>query len=111
MPCQEDNRQGAVQASKAMLQFQSIESGHSHVEQYAARFVAQWTFQELVARFIERNLVAGSPKQTGNRRPKRRIVVYDVNDRRRSGHAGCALLSGSVKRNTAPPPGRFSAQT
>src|SRR5262249_27290010 len=36
-------------------------------------------------------------------------LIDDVNDRRQRCHAASILDNGSVKQNTAPPPGRFSA--
>ena len=108
---QEYDWQNAVEPCKTLLQLEPIEARHAHVEQDAARINARRALQQLVPRFVQRNAVAGSLQQPSNGCTKRPIVVYHVDNRRRRGHVVAGTFTrGSVNRNAAPPPARFSAQ-
>ena len=110
MAGQEDDRQGIARRDQASLQFGAAQAGHPHVEQDASGRRAGRFFQEPMCRVVERDLISGHPQQPGDRGAKRLVVVNDVNDWRVGHHAVWVLANGRVKRNTAPPPVRFSAQ-
>jgi hypothetical protein len=110
VPGQEYDGQDVLELGETILHFQTAQPGHAHVEQYAAWTVGGRTLQEFVAGLVERDLIAASTQQAGNGGAESGVIVHHVNDRRCYGHAGRGSDSGRVKRNTAPPPVRFSAQ-
>src|SRR6516165_6622665 len=109
MPGQEYHRQYAVQVVEVILQIEPGEPGHTYIEQYTAVLAAHGLAEECIAGFVQYDLVAGGAQQSGNGGAERRVVVDYVDERRR-GHMTCAVASGIVKRKTAPPSARFSAQ-
>src|SRR5215467_14335533 len=109
MPGQKHDREDRIHSSQEVLQFQPAQTRHSYVQQYAARFFSPRTLKKFVARLVEDDLIAGGAQQPPDRGAKRRIVIDNVQDGRRNSHAG-ASMSGRMKRNTTPPPARFSAQ-
>ena len=110
MAGEKDDRQGIARRDETSLQFGAAHAGHPHVEQDASRCHGGRRFQKPMCRIVEGDLISGHPQQAGDRRAKRLVVVHDVNDWRVGRHAVRVLVNGRVKRNTAPPPVRFSAQ-
>lgn len=92
-----------------ILQLRPTQAFHLHIEQNTGDLAAQWRIEDFLCRSIQRNPVAARAQQFANCGPKRGVVIDDVNYRRRFRHEAIALDNGKVKRNIAPPPGRFSA--
>ncbi len=109
MAGQKNDGQPVSQPGEASLQLRSIHVGHLHVEEDARRLAAEGRRQQLHRRAVKRDPIAAGLEKLRNCRTKRGIVVDDMNDGGRVRHDAPALAIGSVKRNVAPPSGRFSA--
>jgi hypothetical protein len=65
------------------------------VQQDACGTLAQRTLKKFCGRFMQRNGIAASAQQFADRRTKRRIVIDNMNDRRRFAHVAM-VRTGSV---------------
>ena len=90
VPGQEKDRQPGADFVQPLLQIESVEFRHTHVEQYATWFYARRICEKLLTGFMEHDLVASSPEQPSNRDAKRWIVVDYVDGCRSRGHPGRA---------------------
>jgi hypothetical protein len=86
VPGQENDGQATADFVQPSLDVDPIEFGHAHVEQYATCFSARRVCQELLAGFIECDLVTASPKQPSDRDAKRWIVVNYMDGCRSDDH-------------------------
>ncbi len=105
----EDDGQPASQRGEAILQLRSAQARHLHVQQDAGGFVRERRLQQLRCGFAGHHAETARRQQIAHRGAKRRVVIDDIDLRRRAHHAETPLDKGRVKRNAAPPAGRFSA--
>ncbi len=104
------DRQRVPHFGQSLLELQPAEPRHAQVEQNATRGFDIGRFQELCRRFVLPDPISDRPQQSRGRLAPGRIVVDHMHDAGGGRHERCAEANGSVKRNTAPPPGAFSAR-
>ena len=108
VPGEEDDRQPHLQLRERLLQVEAARAGHPDVEHDATGSVPVPAAEQEFARgCVAAGLEAGRLQQAHDPGPHRVVVVDDVDDRAVLGHDGSV---GTVNRNVAPPPERFSAQ-
>ncbi len=105
---QKDDGQQRHRLREPFLQFRAAQSGHTQIKQDASGFAFRQPRQEILARLVTVGMIARNFNDTTERRSERCVVVYDVDQRFHGDQAGSAR--GRMKRNTAPPPARLSAQ-
>src|SRR5262245_22881234 len=92
-----------------MLQLRTSHTGHLHIKQNTGRLASWWHAKQTLCGLVERNSIATSAQQVADSHAERCVIVDYMNDWRQVRHSAAALDNGSVKRNTAPFLGRFSA--
>ena len=72
----EDNRQLPVRGSERLLQFETIQSGHSHIQENAARSVEATLGEKSFRRGEGFRLVAGGVQQAGKSPAEGCVVIH-----------------------------------